>query len=139
ANFGAISLNSFLVIAGLIKKTAACRRAANVSFFPSVIIFSATGRVALARVSVVLMRPCSNRLVTRLRSVARRCHGLRPSFDPDFRCLIVSSLSSEAELCLRPPHWGVGALAPTFCPCLNRALVYPEPRRAPEEMVFTDI
>src|SRR5262249_11693998 len=49
-------------------------------------IFSATGLVALARVSVVVMRPCSNRLVTRLRRVARRCHGLRPSLDPDFRC-----------------------------------------------------
>src|SRR5271154_258044 len=52
-------------------------------------IFSATGRAALARVSVVVMRPCSNKFVTRLRSVARRCHGLRPSFDPDFKCRIV--------------------------------------------------
>src|SRR5277367_1993083 len=54
-------------------------------------IFSATGRAALARVSVVVMRPCSNKLVTRLRSVARRCHGLRPSFDPDFKCRIFYS------------------------------------------------
>src|SRR6266852_3408565 len=53
-------------------------------------IFSATGRVALARVRVVVMRPCSNRLVTRLRKVARRCHGLRPSFDPDFKCRMAS-------------------------------------------------
>src|ERR1700679_1477385 len=51
-------------------------------------IFSATGRAAFARVSVVVMRPCSRRFVTRLRSVARRCHGLRPSFDPDLRCRI---------------------------------------------------
>src|SRR5579863_8743219 len=53
-------------------------------------IFSATGRAAFARVSVVVMRPCSRRFVTRLRSVARRCHGLRPSFDPDLRCRISS-------------------------------------------------
>src|ERR1700675_1466011 len=52
-------------------------------------IFSATGRVAFARVSVVVIRPCSKRLVTRLRKVARRCEGLRPSFDPELRCRIV--------------------------------------------------
>src|SRR5258708_795617 len=55
-------------------------------------IFSATGRAAFARVSVVVIRPCSKRLVTRFRNVARRCHGLRPSFDPDFRCRIRLSL-----------------------------------------------
>src|ERR1700682_3344884 len=55
-------------------------------------IFSATGRVAFARVKVVVIRPCCSRLVTRLRNVARRCHGLRPSFDPDLRCRIVLSL-----------------------------------------------
>jgi hypothetical protein len=58
-----------------------------------VIIFSATGRVAFARVSVVVIRPCSNKLVTRLRSVARRCDGLRPSFDPELRCRIVYPFS----------------------------------------------
>src|SRR5215470_14840321 len=61
--------------------------------------FSATGRAALARVKVVVMRPCSNRFVTRLRNVARRCHGLRSSFEPDVRCRIsvfsVSSLQGE--------------------------------------------
>jgi hypothetical protein len=54
-----------------------------------VIIFSATGRVAFARVSVVVIRPCSNKFVTRFRRVARRCDGLRPSFDPELRCRIV--------------------------------------------------
>jgi hypothetical protein len=38
---------------------------------------------------VVVIRPCSNKLVTRFRSVARRCDGLRPSFDPELRCRIV--------------------------------------------------
>jgi hypothetical protein len=54
-----------------------------------VMIFSATGRAAFARVSVVVIRPCSNKLFTRFRSVARRCDGLRPSFDPELRCRIV--------------------------------------------------
>src|SRR3954454_24821971 len=67
---------------------AAWRRDCNVSRLPRVIIFSATRRAALARVSVVVMRPCSNRLVTRFRSVARRCQGLRPSLEPDLRCRI---------------------------------------------------
>ena len=35
-----------------------------------------------ARVTVVVMRSFSMTLVTRLRSVARRCAGWRPSFDP---------------------------------------------------------
>ena len=43
-------------------------------------------QAAFARVSVVVMRPCSKRLVTRPRSTARRCHGFLPSFDPDFKC-----------------------------------------------------
>src|ERR1700680_1654909 len=72
---------------------AAWRRDCSVSRFPSVIIFSATGRAALARVTVVVIRPCANKLVTRLRSVARRCHGLRPSFDPDFKCRIAYPVS----------------------------------------------
>jgi hypothetical protein len=87
-----MSLNSFLVISGVMMYAAAWRRACNVSRLPRVIIFSATGRVAFARVSVVVMRPCSKRLVTRLRSVARRCHGLRPRFDPDFRCRMLYPL-----------------------------------------------
>src|SRR5882672_3170382 len=48
------------------------RRDCSESRLPSVIIFSATGRAAFARVNVVVMRPCSNRLVTRLRNTARR-------------------------------------------------------------------
>jgi hypothetical protein len=57
-----------------------------------VMIFSATGRVAFARVRVVVIRPCSNKFVTRFRSVARRCEGFRPSFDPELRCRIVYPL-----------------------------------------------
>src|ERR1700742_1181309 len=83
-----MSAKSFCVTDGVVRYAAAWRRAAKVSRLPSVIIFSAIGRVAFARVSVVVMRPCSRRFVTRLRSVARRCHGLRPSFDPDLRCRI---------------------------------------------------
>src|SRR3989454_11693060 len=64
------------------------RRDCSVSRLPRVIIFSATGRAALARVSVVVIRPCSNRLVTRLRSTARRWAGCFPSFEPEFRCRI---------------------------------------------------
>src|SRR5215470_7956268 len=45
-------------------------------------IFSATGRVALARVSVVVMR---------------RCQGLRPSLDPDFRCRMLRSLTRNQK------------------------------------------
>src|SRR2546428_10681669 len=64
------------------------RRDCSVSRLPRVIIFSATGRAALARVNVVVIRPCSNRLVTRLRSTARRWAGCFPSFEPEFRCRI---------------------------------------------------
>src|ERR1700742_1582134 len=84
-----MSAKSFCVTDGVVRYAAAWRRAAKVSRLPSVIIFSAIGRAAFARVSVVVIRPCSRRFVTRLRSVARRCHGLRPSFDPDLRCRIL--------------------------------------------------
>src|SRR5580704_16821249 len=54
------------------------------------------------------MRPCSKRLVTRLRRVARRCQGLRPSLEPDFKWRIgflilekVYKLSSGAKA----PRW----------------------------------
>src|ERR1700684_1300781 len=83
-----MSEKSFCVTCGVVRYAAAWRRDCSVSRLPSVMIFSATGRAAFARVSVVVMRPCSRRFVTRLRSVARRCHGLRPSFDPDLRCRI---------------------------------------------------
>jgi hypothetical protein len=45
----------------------------------------------------VVIRPCSNKLVTRFRSVARRCDGLRPSFDPELRCRIVYPFSFCSE------------------------------------------
>src|SRR5215467_16048678 len=84
-----MSAKSFLVTAGVMMYEAACRRDCSVSRLPSVIIFSATGRAALARVNVVVIRPWSSRLVTRFRRVARRCHGLRPSLDPDLPCRIL--------------------------------------------------
>src|SRR5580704_10278239 len=83
-----MSEKSFCVTCGVVRYAAAWRRDCKVSRLPSVIIFSTNGRAAFARVSVVVIRPCSRRFVTRLRSVARRCHGLRPSFDPDLRCRI---------------------------------------------------
>src|ERR1700716_1405724 len=89
---------------------AACLRDCSVSRFPRVIIFSATGRAALARVKVVVMRPCSNRLVTRARKVARRWDGLRPSFDPDLRCRMVYGglgLRLQAEIFLRRSERGL--------------------------------
>src|SRR5690349_12443309 len=88
-NLGAISLKSFWVTAGSKRYEAAWRRDCSVSRLPRVIIFSATGRAALARVSVVVMRPCWSRLVTRLRKTARRWSGCLPSFDPELRCRMV--------------------------------------------------
>ena len=60
------------------------------SRLPSVMIRSTSGRVAFARRSVVVMRSRSMTLVTRLRNVARRCAGLRPSLDPEFKMSHVS-------------------------------------------------
>ena len=65
----------FLVAPGVIRYEAAWRRACSVSRLPSVIICSTSGLAALARVTVVVMRSFSITLVTRLRSVARRCAG----------------------------------------------------------------
>src|ERR1700722_17917112 len=87
-----MSEKSFCVTCGVMRYAAAWRRDCKVSRLPSVIIFSATGRAAFARVSVVVIRPCSKRLVTRLRRVARRCQGLRPSLEPDLKCRIVVPL-----------------------------------------------
>src|SRR5579872_4964662 len=86
ANLGAMSSNNFFAASGVSRKEAACRRVCRESRLPSVIIRSTNGRVALARRMVVVMRSFSMTLVTRLRKVARRCAGLRPSFDPELRC-----------------------------------------------------
>jgi hypothetical protein len=54
---------------------AAWRRVCSVSFFASVIIFSTSGRTALALGTVVMMRSCSITLVARLRSSELRAPG----------------------------------------------------------------
>src|SRR5262249_54634361 len=118
ANFGAISLKSFCVICGVMIYAAAWRRDCNVSRLPSVIIFSATGRAAFARVSVVVIRPCSSKFVTRFRNVARRCHGLRPSFEREFRCRITLFLCvwPEHQSCSAEKHPLVVTSERDFCP-----------------------
>src|ERR1700676_2798941 len=62
---------------------------------------SARGRAAFARTTVVWMRSFSIRFVTRLRKVARRCAGLRPSLKPDLRCLILAVRGLESRGFLR--------------------------------------
>src|ERR1700674_5445660 len=100
AKRGAISSNSFFVAAGVSRYDAAWRRVCSESRLPRVIIRSTSGRVALARLMVVVMRSRSMTLVTRLRSVARRCAGLRPSFDPELRCRIASLAGLQADILL---------------------------------------
>src|SRR5215471_17955003 len=56
---------------------------------PSVTIFSATERAALAFAKVVVTRLCLIRLQTRLASIALRCCPVRPSLAVRFRCLII--------------------------------------------------
>src|SRR6516225_9266552 len=58
---------------------------------PSVTIFSATERAALALASVVVTRLCLIRLQTRLASIALRCSPVRPSFAVRFRWRILQS------------------------------------------------
>src|SRR5262252_1888719 len=80
-------------------------------------IFSTTGRAALARVSVVVMRPCCSRLVTRLRNTARRWSGCLPSFDPELRCRMVD-----------PFTFLQGAKAPFHFLTATRGLKPPPPK-----------
>lgn len=61
---GATSANNFLTASFCFKYETAMRRACRSPFLPSVTIFSAKGRTALALASVVLMRECSMRLTT---------------------------------------------------------------------------
>src|SRR5436190_10659554 len=61
---------------------------------PSVIIFSATGRTALAFASVVLIRPCSISAPARFEYSALRCAASRPSFLPARWCLMSSAVVS---------------------------------------------
>ena len=60
----------------------------NSAFFPSVTIFSATERAALALAKEVVTRLCSIRLQTRLASIALRCSEVRPSLAVRFKCLM---------------------------------------------------
>src|ERR1041384_284293 len=61
-----------------------------VPLLPSVTLFSATERAALALASVVWTRRCLIRLQTRLASMAFRCVPVRPSLAVRFRCRINS-------------------------------------------------
>src|SRR5260370_380624 len=81
----------------------------------SYIMLPAIGRAALARVSVVVIRPCSNKLVTRLRSTARRWAGCFPSLEPELRCRIAYIVPRRLTVrrCLPKPvrRSGLGAAA----------------------------
>src|SRR3954471_23634958 len=57
-------------------------------FLPSVTIFSATDRAALAFARVVVTRLCLMRLQTRFASIALRCSNWRPSLSVLLRCRI---------------------------------------------------
>src|SRR5258708_18247625 len=107
------------------------RRDCSVSRLPRVIIFSATGRAAFARVSVVVIRPCSNRLVTRLRSTARRCAGCFPSFEPELRCriayIVPCRLTVRPYLQMQVRRFGLGAAAQESRPARQNSL----PPRSP--------
>src|SRR5665213_2986363 len=65
-----------------------------VPFLPSVTIFSATERAALALARVVVTRRCSIRLQTRLASIALRCSEVRPSLAVRFKCLMAVPYSA---------------------------------------------
>src|SRR5258708_31648760 len=62
---------------------------------PSVTIFSATERAALALARVVVTRLCLMRLQTRLASIALRCSPVRPSLAVRLRCRISILLPGE--------------------------------------------
>src|SRR5277367_6699482 len=61
-----------------------------VPLLPSVTIFSATERAALALAKVVVTRLCLMRLQTRFASIALRCSEVRPSLAVLFKCRITS-------------------------------------------------
>src|ERR1035441_8257524 len=62
-----------------------------VPLLPSVTIFSATERAALALAKVVVTRLCSIKLQTRLASIALRCSDVRPSLAVRFKCLMAKN------------------------------------------------
>src|SRR5687768_7773204 len=69
-----------------------------VPLLPSVTIFSATERAALALASVVRMRLCLIKLQTRLASIALRCEPVRPSLAVRLRCLMGQMLLDHSVL-----------------------------------------
>src|SRR5258706_2546606 len=71
-----------------------------VPLLPSVTIFSATERAALAFARVVVMRRCLMRLQTRLASMALRCSNWRPSLAVLLRCRIKRPLADELAVFL---------------------------------------
>src|SRR5205807_5760869 len=75
------------------------------------------GRAALARVSVVVMRPCWSRFVTRLRKTARRWSGCLPRFDPELRCRMVNPLVESRKFKVETQcHWPDGHRLPSRAP-----------------------
>src|SRR5712692_1105284 len=129
AKRGAISLNSFLVASGVIRKPAAWRRAWSVSRLPSVMTRSTSGRAAFARASVVVTRSRSMTLVTRFRRVARRWAGLRPSLKPYLRCRMVArprAYSPAVSSGVGGAVW-VGGGGQMMRPCSSNFMPRPRP------------
>src|ERR1051325_1925219 len=85
---GAMSLKRILAASSWCKRATARRRSWMVPLLPSVTIFSATERAALALARVVVMRRRWIRLQTMLASIALRCSWVRPSLAVFFRCRI---------------------------------------------------
>ena len=77
-------------------RATARRRSWTVPLLPSVTIFSATERAALALASVVVTRLCLIRLQTRLASIALRCSPVRPSLAVRLRCRIKLFVTQSA-------------------------------------------
>ena len=68
--------------------------------FARVIIFSAMGFSSLAFCSVVTILSCSKSEVTMFLNIALRCALVRPSFLPDFPCLMIlsSTVSNNSQI-----------------------------------------
>ena len=109
---GARVSNSLETTAGSLTKARAWRRAWRLSRFPSVIIFSAMGRTALARSRVVRTRSLSKSEVTMLRNIITRWGVFRPSFFPATRCLM-NPVSDLLQRSCRYSGFGAGTGLPS--------------------------
>src|SRR5512137_748405 len=76
-------------------KLMACRRACRSPRLPSVIIFSASGRISFAFATVVSIFSFLSNAVTSILSNALRCPLFLPNCLPAHACLIIRSLSKE--------------------------------------------